>query len=246
MKTIVVKQIKEYDIVNYSAQIGSLLTINLITFKINTNPDALTWMEVTVKYEEQELKSNRFPLRLLKTKQLKHFIQMLHKPEDRDDWYFELRKIDASFKVLPQLHLFFQRNIESDTTNYCGHDDLVLFIFCEDPFNYKTPKIFIPDAPSYWNNFFQMAESFNNDFEKLEQCWEGYWFERKEQVRRQTEQAKRQAEADKEVFDAYVDLAKEYIKLGIKTIEDFAKELGEEINGTIRKAWESAKPEARQ
>jgi len=54
------------------------------------------------------------------------------------------------------------------------------------------------------------------------------------------EQAKREAEADRELFDAYVDLAKEYVKYGVKTVEDFAKQLGEEVTDVIKRAWESA------
>ena len=54
------------------------------------------------------------------------------------------------------------------------------------------------------------------------------------------EQAKREAEIDRQIFDAYVDLAKEYVKSGIKTVEDFAKALGEEVTDVLKSAWEKA------
>lgn len=54
------------------------------------------------------------------------------------------------------------------------------------------------------------------------------------------EETKKQAEADREVFDAYVDLAKEYIKQGIKNVEDFAKELEEDVSDLIKGAWDVA------
>lgn len=54
------------------------------------------------------------------------------------------------------------------------------------------------------------------------------------------EQAKREAEADRKVFDAYVNVAKEYIKQGIKSVEEFAKEIGEDVSDLMKGAWETA------
>ena len=59
------------------------------------------------------------------------------------------------------------------------------------------------------------------------------------------EQAKREAEADRDVFDAYVELAKEYIKQGVKNVEDFAKELGEKVED-VKSAWEEAIKEGKK
>lgn len=50
-----------------------------------------------------------------------------------------------------------------------------------------------------------------------------------------------QADADRKVLDAYVDLAKAHIKKGIKTLEDFAKEISEKVSDVITKAWDTAK-----
>lgn len=48
------------------------------------------------------------------------------------------------------------------------------------------------------------------------------------------------AETEIALLEAYVELAKEHIKAGVKTIKDFATEIGEEINDTIKKAWDVA------
>lgn len=52
--------------------------------------------------------------------------------------------------------------------------------------------------------------------------------------------AKERAKADRVVFDAYVDVAKEYISSGVKSVEDFAKEIGEEVSEVIKSAWDVA------
>ena len=58
------------------------------------------------------------------------------------------------------------------------------------------------------------------------------------------EQKKRQAQADRELFDAYLDVAREYISetanKAFHTLKDFAKELGEDVNDKIEKAWNVA------
>lgn len=52
--------------------------------------------------------------------------------------------------------------------------------------------------------------------------------------------AKERAKADRVLFDAYVDVAKEYIASGVKSVEDFAKEIGEEVSEVIKSAWDVA------
>ena len=47
----------------------------------------------------------------------------------------------------------------------------------------------------------------------------------------------------KDLFDYHsslVDVAKEYIKYGVKNVKDFAKELGEDVGGSIKAAWDEA------
>jgi hypothetical protein len=53
------------------------------------------------------------------------------------------------------------------------------------------------------------------------------------------EKTKQQAIADREVLDGYIGVAKEYIKEGIKTVEEFAKAIGEKIDD-VKKAWDFA------
>jgi hypothetical protein len=48
------------------------------------------------------------------------------------------------------------------------------------------------------------------------------------------------ANLDKEIFDSYVELAKEYIKEGINSSENFAKEIEEDESEIIRNAWDIA------
>ncbi len=52
--------------------------------------------------------------------------------------------------------------------------------------------------------------------------------------------AKEQAKADRELFDAYVEVAKEYISEVGGTIQDWAKEIGEEVNDNLQLAWDVA------
>ena len=47
----------------------------------------------------------------------------------------------------------------------------------------------------------------------------------------------------KDLFDYHsslVDVAKEYIKYGVKNVKDFAKELGEKVDGSVKAAWDEA------
>ena len=43
-----------------------------------------------------------------------------------------------------------------------------------------------------------------------------------------------------DMHKAYVSMAKSFIELGVSKIEEFAKELGEKINDTIKRAWDEA------
>jgi hypothetical protein len=43
-----------------------------------------------------------------------------------------------------------------------------------------------------------------------------------------------------EYHSSLVDVAKEYIKYGVKNVKDFAKELGEEVGSSVRAAWDEA------
>lgn len=43
-----------------------------------------------------------------------------------------------------------------------------------------------------------------------------------------------------EYHSSLVDVAKEYIKYGVKNVKDFAKELGEDVGGSVKAAWDEA------
>jgi hypothetical protein len=53
-------------------------------------------------------------------------------------------------------------------------------------------------------------------------------------------EAEEQAKADRELFDAYVDFAKEYISEVGGTIQDWAKEINEEVDENLKRAWDLA------
>lgn len=48
-----------------------------------------------------------------------------------------------------------------------------------------------------------------------------------------------QAKRDKEVIDAYIEIGKLYFKKGVRSVEDFARELGETVSDTMKQAWEA-------
>jgi len=58
------------------------------------------------------------------------------------------------------------------------------------------------------------------------------------------EKAKQKAKVDREIFDLYVDLAKEYIRVGVNTLSEFAKEAGEAVNDYMKSAWQHVKDKA--
>ena len=53
-------------------------------------------------------------------------------------------------------------------------------------------------------------------------------------------EAEEQAKIDRELFDAYVDVAKVYIKKGIKSAKEWADAIGEELTQTLKNAWDEA------
>lgn len=48
-----------------------------------------------------------------------------------------------------------------------------------------------------------------------------------------------QAKRDKEVIDAYIEIGKLYFKKGVRSVEDFARELGETVSDAMKQAWEA-------
>lgn len=53
-------------------------------------------------------------------------------------------------------------------------------------------------------------------------------------------ETRERARADREVFDAYVGLASEYVKSGVNSVEEFAKQIGEDVNELVTNAWDVA------
>lgn len=48
-----------------------------------------------------------------------------------------------------------------------------------------------------------------------------------------------QGKRDREVIDAYIEIGKLYFKKGVRSVEDFARELGETVSDAMKQAWDA-------